>query len=187
MFGKGLQPLALVVEFVKDLEILYTIVESPLGEIFLARNDEGLTCISFQEGTRALRPEVHWRKANDAFNEERIQLAEYFNGALFEFDLALAPEGTPFQREAWRALHSIPYGETATYGEQARRIGRPSASRAVGAANGQNPLPIVIPCHRVVGANGKLTGYGGGLRFKEALLALERKHSSKGGAQLKML
>ena len=170
-----------------DPEIRYTIVESPLGRIFLARNDKGLTRMSFQEGTRPLTPGGNWRKANDAFNEERTQLAAYFDGTLFEFDLALAPEGTPFQREAWRALQSIPYGETATYGEQARRIGRAAASRAVGAANGRNPLPIVVPCHRVIGADGKLTGYGGGLRFKEALLALERKHSSKGGAQLKML
>jgi methylated-DNA-[protein]-cysteine S-methyltransferase len=103
------------------------------------------------------------------------QLREYFAGRRAEFDLPLAPEGTEFQRTVWRNLQDIPYGETISYGELAKRVGNPKASRAVGAANGQNPIPIVIPCHRVIGANGKLTGFGGGLPTKEALLALETK------------
>ncbi len=102
-------------------------------------------------------------------------VALYFAGEREEFDLPLAPEGTPFQQEVWRRLCAIPYGETISYGELARRIGNPQASRAVGLANGSNPIPIVIPCHRVIGSNGKLTGYGGGLPIKEKLLALERK------------
>jgi methylated-DNA-[protein]-cysteine S-methyltransferase len=102
------------------------------------------------------------------------QLRAYFAGELETFDLPLAPEGTPFQLEVWRRLCEIPYGETISYGELARRLGNPNASRAVGLANGANPIPIVIPCHRVIGSDGKLTGYGGGLPIKEKLLALER-------------
>ena len=103
------------------------------------------------------------------------QLRAYFSGKLEQFDLPLAPEGTPFQLEVWRRLCEIPYGETISYGELARRIGNPNASRAVGLANGSNPIAIIIPCHRVIGSNGKLTGYGGGLPIKERLLALERR------------
>jgi len=101
------------------------------------------------------------------------QLAEYFAGRRREFALTLDPPGTPFQRDVWGELARIPYGATVSYGELARRVGRPAASRAVGAANGANPIPIVLPCHRVIGANGSLTGYGGGLPIKRALLALE--------------
>jgi methylated-DNA-[protein]-cysteine S-methyltransferase len=115
-----------------------------------------------------------WRRDDDDFNDVVTQLAEYFDGRRRQFDLPLAPEGTPFQQSVWRALLDIPYGETISYGELATRIGRRSASRAVGLANGSNPLPIVIPCHRVIGASGKLTGYGGGLAIKDQLLALER-------------
>ena len=111
------------------------------------------------------------------------QLNAYFARELEDFDLPLAPPGTAFQLEVWAALRAIPYGETVTYGELARRIGRPRASRAVGAANGANPLPIVVPCHRVVGADGSLTGFGGGLPIKSALLALER---GKGQLELGM-
>lgn len=103
------------------------------------------------------------------------QLKAYFAGELEEFDLPLAPEGTAFQLKVWENLCDIPFGETISYGELARRIGNPNASRAVGLANGSNPIPIIIPCHRVIGSNGKLTGYGGGLPIKEKLLALERK------------
>ena len=103
------------------------------------------------------------------------QLRAYFAGELENFDLPLAPQGTPFQLSVWNRLCEIPYGETISYGELARRLGNPNASRAVGLANGSNPIPIVIPCHRVIGSNGKLTGYGGGLPIKEKLLALERR------------
>ena len=114
-------------------------------------------------------------RANCRILKETIrQLRAYFSGKLEQFDLPLAPEGTPFQLEVWRRLCEIPYGETISYGELARRIGNPNASRAVGLANGSNPIAIIIPCHRVIGSNGKLTGYGGGLPIKEKLLALER-------------
>ena len=103
------------------------------------------------------------------------QLRAYFAGELETFDLTLAPEGTPFQQRVWDELCKIAYGETISYGELAKRIGNPNASRAVGLANGSNPIPIVIPCHRVIGSNGKLTGYGGGLPIKGKLLALEKR------------
>ena len=103
------------------------------------------------------------------------QLKAYFAGELENFDLPLSPQGTPFQQRVWGELQKIPYGDTISYGELARRIGNPKASRAVGLANGSNPISIVIPCHRVIGANGKLTGYGGGLPIKEKLLALEKR------------
>lgn len=115
------------------------------------------------------------REASILLKETIRQLRAYFSGKLEQFDLPLAPEGTPFQLEVWRRLCEIPYGETISYGELARRIGNPKASRAVGLANGSNPISIVIPCHRVIGSNGKLTGYGGGLPIKEKLLALERR------------
>jgi len=144
-----------------------------LGDILLARNENGLSHISFQEGTSAIEETAVWQEDNTAFADVIAQLNAYFTGELREFDLPLAPEGTPFQQTVWQALQTIPYGTTSTYGDLAAGIGKPTASRAVGAANGRNPLPIVIPCHRVIGANGKLTGFRGGLRFKEELLSLE--------------
>jgi methylated-DNA-[protein]-cysteine S-methyltransferase len=126
-------------------------------------------------GKRTERPDPAWREDRRFLEETIRQLRAYFSGALESFSLPLAPEGTPFQLEVWRRLCDIPYGETISYGELARRIGHPKASRAVGLANGTNPIPIVIPCHRVIGSNGKLTGYGGGLPIKEKLLALERR------------
>jgi methylated-DNA-[protein]-cysteine S-methyltransferase len=120
------------------------------------------------------RPDPHWRESPDAFDDVVSQLTEYFAGHRQRFELTLAPEGTPFQLRVWRELQDVPYGVTISYGQLAARIGQPRASRAVGLANGSNPLPIVIPCHRVIGADGTLTGYGGGLPIKERLLALER-------------
>lgn len=116
-------------------------------------------------------------RRNDAFKPVKQQLAAYFAGELTDFNLVLAPEGTDFQLAVWTALQKIPYGETCSYGDIANRIGKPEASRAVGAANGQNPLPIVIPCHRVIGSNGSLTGFGGGLDCKQFLLRLEQTHA----------
>ena len=116
------------------------------------------------------RPVPHWRESAAPLRETIRQLRAWFAGELREFDLALAPEGPAFHQRVWRELCNIPYGETISYGELARRIGSPNASRAVGRANGANPIPIVIPCHRVIGSNGKLTGYGGGLPRKEFLL-----------------
>ena len=154
----------------------YSHMDSPIGRLLLAGDGEGISLISFPTGSRARAAEPGWRKDSGPFVEAERQLGAYFSGELTEFDLPLAPEGTPFQLSVWRALCRIPYGETVSYGAIAQAIGRPSASRAVGAANGANPLPIVVPCHRVIGSTGKLIGFGGGLGTKSALLALEREH-----------
>jgi methylated-DNA-[protein]-cysteine S-methyltransferase len=152
----------------------YRFLDSPIGRLLLAGDARGLSRIDFQAGPRACRPEPGWRESSDAFPEAAWQLAEYFAGRRRTFDLRLTPAGTPFQLRVWKALRDIAYGETISYGTLATRIGQPSASRAVGLANGANPLPIVLPCHRVIGANGSLTGYGGGLPIKQRLLELER-------------
>jgi methylated-DNA-[protein]-cysteine S-methyltransferase len=151
----------------------YTYMQTPVGRLLLVGNDSGLKCIAFAKGTMAMRPKKGWEANVARFGEAIRQLEAYFDGKLRNFDLELAPEGTPFQLSVWKALRQIPYGTTVSYGEIARRIGRPRAVRAVGAANGKNPLPIVIPCHRVIGCNGRLTGYGGGLHIKKALLDIE--------------
>src|SRR5262249_40127849 len=140
----------------------YTVMESPVGSLLLAADDEGLRQITFMRGRRAVRPDREWRESHAPFKTAIRQLRAYFSGSLKEFTLPRAPEGTPFQLDVWNRLCEIPYGETTSYGEIARRIGHPEAARAVGLANGTNPLPIVIPCHRVIGSTGKLTGYGGG-------------------------
>jgi methylated-DNA-[protein]-cysteine S-methyltransferase len=151
----------------------YRYLDTPIGRLLLAREGRDLRLINFQRD-RLSRPDPSWRESADAFDDVVSQLTEYFAGRRQRFELPLAPEGTPFQQRVWRELQDVPYGVTISYGELAARIGQPTASRAVGLANGSNPLPIVIPCHRVIGANGKLTGYGGGLPIKEQLLALER-------------
>jgi methylated-DNA-[protein]-cysteine S-methyltransferase len=153
----------------------FTQIESPLGPLLLAADDAGLREIRFVNGRHRAQPNASWKGDRTPLSETIRQLQAYFAGELEDFDLKLAPEGTPFQREVWRRLCDIPYGQTISYGELAGRIGNPKASRAVGLANGSNPIPIVIPCHRVIGSNGKLTGYGGGLPIKEKLLALERR------------
>lgn len=160
--------------------ICYTRVPSPLGPLLLVGTRATLTQIWLPSGRDRLEPEPDWIESAEPFAEARRQLDAYFAGRLRRFDLPLAPEGTPFQQRVWRALLDIPYGETVSYGELARRIGRPSAVRAVGAANGQNPLSIVIPCHRVIGSDGRLVGYGGGLPAKSALLALEQRVGAPG-------
>jgi len=151
----------------------YTEIESPVGPLRLVSDESGLRRLEFLRGNG--RPEASWREDPGALKKSVQQLRSYFAGELEAFDLELAPEGTPFQLEVWRRLCDIPYGETISYGELAQRIGNPKASRAVGLANGSNPIAIIIPCHRVIGSNGKLTGYGGGLPIKEKLLALERR------------
>lgn len=161
--------------------MIYRVIDSPVGGLRLAKDDAGLRAIEFIGPAKA-GPDVRnvpivgagFSRPNDALDEVVSQLEEYFEGKRRAFDLPLAPQGTPFQQRVWRALLDIPYGETISYGELASRIGNKAASRAVGLANGRNPLPIVIPCHRVIGSNGKLTGYGGGLPIKQQLLALER-------------
>ena len=151
----------------------YTTLETPLGKLILAGTAHALTRILFPSEQTRGRPDSGCKRDDAVFNEALDQLNAYFAGELQRFDLPLAPRGTPFQHEVWNALREIPFGTTVSYGELAARIGRPSASRAVGAANGRNPLPIVVPCHRVIGANGHLTGFGGGLATKEWLLTHE--------------
>jgi len=151
----------------------YRWVESPLGRLLIAGDGEGLRSIAFGREGRRCTPGSDWIRDDGLLEGPASQLEAYFAGRLVRFDLDLAPTGTEFQIAVWKAVEAIPYGETVTYGEIATRIGKPAAVRAVGAANGANPLPIVIPCHRVIGSNGSLTGYGGGLDLKASLLELE--------------
>jgi methylated-DNA-[protein]-cysteine S-methyltransferase len=160
----------------------FDVIDSPLGPVFIGGSDEGIHRIDF---LRDGRDEAHFidRLEADAgepaahdearAREAAIQLREYFDGARESFDLPLALRGTEFQRAVWDALLGIPYGHTSTYGAVARRLGRPAASRAVGASVGRNPVAVVVPCHRVLGSSGALTGYAGGLDRKRGLLSLE--------------
>lgn len=148
-------------------------LDSPIGGLLLIGNGEALHGVHFQDGPHPAKPRKEWEPSERPFRDVIRQLRAYFAGRLKAFDLPLAPAGTEFQLRVWRALQTIPYGETWSYGELARRIRRPAASRAVGAANGQNPIPVIVPCHRVIGSDGSLTGFGGGLPIKQKLLALE--------------
>jgi methylated-DNA-[protein]-cysteine S-methyltransferase len=159
-------------------DVYYDTMDSPVGRLLLVMDGQGLRHVAFERGAHPTRIEDDWERGPGALHEARSQLKAYFAGKLREFDLPLAPQGTEFQQRVWLALLRIPYGETASYGDIARAVGEPQASRAVGAANGQNPIAIVVPCHRVIGANGTLTGYGGGLDNKRILLELEQKHSA---------
>jgi methylated-DNA-[protein]-cysteine S-methyltransferase len=153
--------------------MLYTSVDSPVGELLLVGDGRALHGLYMQGGRRPMRIGSSWRRLPDAFRAVNSQLAEYFAGRRRSFDLELDMRGTAFQRRVWRELQCIRYGETISYGELARRIGKMSAARAVGMANGRNPVSIIVPCHRVIGANGTLTGYGGGIERKRRLLELE--------------
>lgn len=155
----------------------YTYFDSPIQPLLLTSNGTALTGIFMVAHKHGPEIEKAWVLSDDAapFPEAKRQLEAYFTRQLTEFDLPLALAGTDFQRRVWDELRRIPYGQTTTYGELARRIGNPNASRAVGLANGRNPLSIIVPCHRVVGANGKMVGYAGGLGRKETLLALEQR------------
>ena len=144
--------------------------QTPLGEIGIAEENGFITNLFF---ANTVRPKEYELLETPLLKQAEKQLADYFAGKRRVFDLPLRPEGTPFQQEVWGVLAGIPYGETTTYGEIAKRIGKPSACRAVGAANGKNPISIFLPCHRVIGTSGKLTGYAGGLEAKEFLLKLE--------------
>jgi methylated-DNA-[protein]-cysteine S-methyltransferase len=144
-----------------------------VGRLLLARDGSPLRIIRFPHERKPCLPGPGWCERPEAFQDATDQLREYFAGQRRRFELSLAPAGTPFQQRVWHGLMEIPYGETISYAELALRIGLPRATRAVGAANGSNPLPIVIPCHRVIGADGRLTGYGGGVAIKARLLALE--------------
>jgi len=157
--------------------MFYTYFESPVGPLLVAGDHDRLRVISFPSGSKARKPKPAWQHAEEPFREVRRQLDEYFEGRRRQFDLPLEPEASPFQSRVLNALRGIPYGETRSYKDIALALGHPQAVRAVGSANGSNPLPIVIPCHRVIGSNGSLTGFGGGLDTKRFLLDLERRHS----------
>lgn len=154
----------------------YDIIDTPIGRMTLVGDEQALIHIDLPEARRPLLRAAEWRHEPQRFVEERRQFDEYFAGKSTTFDVPLAPRGTDFQQQVWRALCDIGYGDTISYAELARRIGRPKASRAVGLANGANPLAIIVPCHRVIGANGSLTGYGGGMDAKRWLLDLEQRH-----------
>lgn len=160
---------------------LYTQIESPIGPLTLTGDGKALSAIWFatpkHEG--ALAHLSHWQRDDASFAEAVQQLGEYFAGVRQSFTLALAPQGTAFQQQVWMALREIPYGQTTSYGALARSIGNDKAVRAVGLANGRNPLAPIVPCHRVIGADGSMTGYAGGLERKCWLLALEAEHSAK--------
>ena len=158
-------------------------VDSPIGPLIIVADEGALTGVYVADNRHAPTPDAPDAPdvpaaAVGVVAEAAAQLAAYFRGELTAFDLPLALHGTPFQQRVWAALCEIPYGETTSYGALAAEIGQPTASRAVGLANGRNPISIIVPCHRVIGSGGRLVGYGGGLERKQALLALEQRGSS---------
>ena len=164
----------------------YDLYESPHGRILLVASDEGLSGVYF-DGQK-YHPQLAAAGRHDASNallrQAKCELAEYFGGERKRFETALAPAGTPFQRRVWRAISTVDFGTTIAYGELARRAGCPGSARAAGAATGRNPIGIIVPCHRIVGANGSLTGYAGGLEKKRALLVLEGAQAESPTADL---
>ncbi|MFK7910800.1 MAG: methylated-DNA--[protein]-cysteine S-methyltransferase [Akkermansiaceae bacterium] len=154
--------------------ISYTHISSPIGELRLRASEHGLLAVDHV--CQQVQTDKNWVKNEDhsILKNAAQELAEYFLRKRHEFSIPLAPEGTPFQQEVWKALQTIPYGQTCTYSEIAQIIRKPKAVRAAGAANGKNPLSIFVPCHRVIGKNGKLTGYAGGIKIKQFLLDLEK-------------
>jgi methylated-DNA-[protein]-cysteine S-methyltransferase len=154
----------------------YRVIGSPIGPLTLAGDGDTLTNLSMADQTHLPIGRDAWIYDDDVFEKAVEQLDAYFAGERLEFDVPMRLDGTDFQRQVWTALLGIPYGETASYGEIAQEIGRPTASRAVGMANGRNPVAIIVPCHRVIGSSGTLVGYGGGLPRKQTLLDLERAH-----------
>lgn len=163
--------------------VVFGYLDCPIGTLLIAGDADVVRLISFPTGKTAQQPLDTWRRDDAHFAQANQELTAYFDGDLTEFSFALRFDGTAFQNRVWTALREIPFGETMSYGALASAIGQPRASQAVGAANGANPLPIVIPCHRVIGATGKMTGFGGGIETKEFLL----RHESPHPAQLELL
>jgi methylated-DNA-[protein]-cysteine S-methyltransferase len=155
------------------MAMIFTTLDSPIGELLLAGDGGALHHLSMQHGRRRLTINPTWQRDDNAFAEVSDQLTAYFNGERQSFDVELSLDGNPFEKRVWDELLTIPYGETASYGQIAKRVGAPDAARAVGLANGRNPVAVIVPCHRVIGADGSLTGYGGGLERKRLLLDLE--------------
>jgi methylated-DNA-[protein]-cysteine S-methyltransferase len=156
-----------------DPKLAYRYLDSPVGKLLVTRDGETIHHISFPTGKTKLEPALHWFFDEGGFERLAGQLEAYFAGELTEFDVPLHMIGTDFQKQVWQQLRNIPYGRTCSYGEIARQLGDINKSRAVGLANGANPLPIIIPCHRVIGADKSMTGFGGGVETKEFLLRLE--------------
>ena len=157
----------------ESMQIYYNEVVSPIGRLLLVGHSKVLKRIEFEAGKHVEGPQPGWRKSKRELAEAEVQLSEYFAGERQRFTLNLDPEGTEFQRQTWDLLRRIPYGKTVSYSDIARLMGRPKAVRAVGAANGRNPIPIVVPCHRVIGRDGSLTGFAAGTDVKKKLLELE--------------
>lgn len=157
------------------MEYFYQKITSPIGDLYVVSNASSLVAIHFAKSWKEEKENYVQIKMSNTplLKKTQKQLSEYFSGKRTEFDLPVAPEGTDFQKSAWKTLQKIPFGKTWSYLEQATKMGKPKAIRAVGGANGRNPIPIVIPCHRVIGKNGTLTGYAGGLSIKEQLLKIE--------------
>lgn len=163
-------------------DICYDEISSPVGRLTLLASSQGLHCILWEDQSntelcRNFLKQLNRNPQHQWLTKTKAQLTEYFQGNRRTFDLPLCYQGTAFQKQAWHVLRDIPYGKTLSYGEQAQRVGDKNKARAVGLANGANPIPVIIPCHRVIGSNGKLTGFGGGIEKKALLLALEQKNN----------
>ena len=170
-----------------ESKLAYGYFDSPIGPLLVAGDSDRLHLISFPTESRTKQPQADWCRDESLFVEAFRQLDAYFAGELTRFDLPLRLAGTAFQNKVWTALCDIPFAETISYGELASRIGKPSASRALGGANGANPLPIVVPCHRVIGSDKSLTGFGGGIETKRFLLAHEQRFCPAEGVQGSLL
>jgi len=166
-----------VQQFVREVELFYSYMDSPVGGLLLAGTAKSLKVVGFSTGKKARGADPGWERWDEPFERVKKQLNEYFDGQRQQFELDLEADGTPFQRQVLEELQKIPYGETLSYRDVAQRIGNAKAVRAVGNANGSNPIPVIIPCHRVIGSDGSLTGFCGGLAVKRYLLDLESRHS----------
>ena len=160
--------------------LYYTTFDSPFWEIILVGNEDGLTHLHMEtgKGKRTFIIQEEWQRDDAMFEKAKVQVMEYMQGQRERFDVSLNPQGTPYQKQVWQALCDIPYGEVRTYKEIATAIGNPKASRAVGMANSKNPIPLIVPCHRVIGSTGKLTGFAHGLEAKETLLNFEKNKAT---------
>jgi methylated-DNA-[protein]-cysteine S-methyltransferase len=161
--------------------VRHTVMDSPLGELTLVAEGGALVGLYFDKHRHQPRPAAWGERVDDGFERATSQLREYFARQRTEFDLELAPEGTDFEQRVWTLLRAIPYGRTRSYGDLASDLGDPGLARAVGTANGRNPISVIVPCHRVIGADGSLTGYGGGLDRKRFLLRLEEPEAADAG------
>jgi methylated-DNA-[protein]-cysteine S-methyltransferase len=166
--------------------LYYTTLGSPIGELLLVSDGEALVGLYLEGDCRRPEPSALWRRDDDVFHAASDQFAAYFAGKLTAFTLRLAPRGTAFQLRVWELLRPIPFGTTVSYGELARRLGQPGASRAIGAANACNPISIIVPCHRIIGSDGALTGYAAGIERKKWLLDHETQGSGITNYKLRM-